>query len=1703
MSFLDEDCSTVSTGANVTTSTDVAWTPNTNSGAGYNGTLLASAAGRAYYNGSGQALYAAKSNLPTAADYTVQCDCYFASLVSSISGVGGRGADAGSGFNGYAIVYREFYGWRLVRFDFGATTFLGTINAADPSPGQTVTAVLTFNGSSITGSLFGDQTGSLTVTDSTYSAKGYVFIYDNASSSSTTGMHFDNMLAFDPVVPVRNLIAYWKMNESSGNAADAHTVGPYNLTDNGGVGTASGKLNGARSFDAVDDYLSYASNLLNGLSSYSFSCWAYSTEITAAFRANTILATYDNAVGAGTFLGFDGGSGAAKFRFRKRVSYGNGDALANSGFVVSTWYHVVGTVSASGTLTLYIDGVAQTTTGSKSGSLSNTSATIIGADDTLLNNWKGYLDEVGIWSRDLNLGEVLTLYGNGTPAAYPSPPTPALAVTVASVGQTTGGTVALGTIDTGTTTNVTFVLTDAGGANLTLGTITKTGSRVTITTDPSGLVINPTGGGTTSRNLIVSIDTSTTGSITGSVTIPSDDAATPFVLNITGTVANPSPPSAPTGLSASATSDTTVDLAWTDNSSNETGFIVEWSANGSTGWTSLTTTAANAVTYTDSTIAASTTRYYRVRATNAAGDSSNTSTASATTPAAGAPLAPSGLRVTALSDTRGLITWDNATTGSAATSIVISRQDGGSGSYNDVVTLGAGNNLWMDRSLWPATAYSYKVSAVNGAGRTTSATPVGATTLANQGTMATPSSLAGTVSDAWTIALTWTSNYSSSQDWILERSNNGGVTYRVIATSTGGSGTSSLNAYTDRYLVPSTAYKYRVKIVAYGVKSAYVGSSTITTSARPSGGPLEPTGFDAVETGPTTVACTWTDTNSGAVAYEVERSDVTAFMTAPSFALIGTTSNGATSYTDATASPRGAYWYRVRAKDGSNRRSGYAVRSGYPATPVTVFTPWTASQGGRDFHIGSGKTYTSIGDFSTGFGWDNLAADDTVYIHSGTYHERLMLSCRGLPSHPIRIVGVPDPSTGARPIIDGTSATTAAEFVVGYTPYETYGLIFVGPHVTSGPYHPGHLVIQGLQLQNTTGSFTGYAGATQTWAPGSGFYMTWCDDVTIRDCKLSVDSNGVFFKSYGDPIRFVADVTIDRNWFIGNGKPNSYLEHSSYGEGYRTTYQYNRYDPLRAQAGGNSGIKDRGVGTVIRYNYLSGSAHYHDLVESQDLYPGLILDPDEGGCYVYGNTYYSTSGTGNTASDFIHYGGDQGNTWIERFGVLRFYGNTLVQDTNTWKITIFNATGGMSAIDSRNNIIYIVSPTEVDLHTPVGNGWWGTNWISSTWALSFSGAAAYSGAAAGVGGALTTGTPRGITNNGGTNTPGFTNASTQDFRLASGGDALSKAAALPSDWPAITASYYDVARGIARSSTADLGAYSPAVTGDSTAPTLGSLAISTSGQTLTGTFSEACAPLGGQGGFTVSGAEVRDWTIAGTAFSATLTDVVYSGATKTLSYATTGAVKDPAGNALATITNAAITNNSTQVADVTAPTTPTGLSATAGVRSVALAWTASTDAVGVVAYFIYRGGVKVLTVASPSVSITNTGLTAGTSYSFTVSAVDRAGNESSQTGSQSATPLPSTPASSPTPSAGSPTASVTLSWSAVSLAVNYKVYRDAVLIATVAAPTTTYDDSGASLGPHDYTVVASGLDGDASASSAVTVTSSRPYSPPRRPLRSR
>ncbi len=188
-------------------------------------------------------------------------------------------------------------------------------------------------------------------------------------------------------------------------------------------------------------------------------------------------------------------------------------------------------------------------------------------------------------------------------------------------------------------------------------------------------------------------------------------------------------------------------------------------------------------------------------------------------------------------------------------------------------------------------------------------------------------------------------------------------------------------------------------------------------------------------------------------------------------------------------------------------------------------------------------------------------------------------------------------------------------------------------------------------------------------------------------------------------------------------------------------------------------------------------------------------------------------------------------------------------------------------------------------------------------------------------------------------------------------------------------------------------------------------------------------------------------------------------------YAYAVSAVDNAGNESAWTTTQTATTNA--CADTTPPAVPTGLAATAvSCTQVNLSWNASSDTggSGLRGYNLYRNGAFVKLVGAPATSTTDPGMSPSAIYSYLVTAVDYAGNESAASGSASAqTPAcaDTTPPSVPVGLGVTPVSctQMVLAWlpstdTGGSGMLGYAVYRNNVFVATVA--TTSTADTGLS-----------------------------------------
>jgi len=181
--------------------------------------------------------------------------------------------------------------------------------------------------------------------------------------------------------------------------------------------------------------------------------------------------------------------------------------------------------------------------------------------------------------------------------------------------------------------------------------------------------------------------------------------------------------SAPSQLNATPDK-TQVVLSWTDNSTNETGFVIERAEGNSTKYTALASLDANATTYSDANVTAGVNYTYRVKAigSNSVSDFSNIATS--VIQVIEVVNAPSGLTATVGSDVIVLSWKDNATN---ETGFVVERAEGNSTNFTSIGTTLADVVTYSDKSVTAGIAYTYRIKATGASSNSEYSTNAGAT----------------------------------------------------------------------------------------------------------------------------------------------------------------------------------------------------------------------------------------------------------------------------------------------------------------------------------------------------------------------------------------------------------------------------------------------------------------------------------------------------------------------------------------------------------------------------------------------------------------------------------------------------------------------------------------------------------------------------------------------------------------------------------------------------------------------------------------------------------------------------------------------------------------------------------------------------------------------------------------------------------------
>jgi len=249
------------------------------------------------------------------------------------------------------------------------------------------------------------------------------------------------------------------------------------------------------------------------------------------------------------------------------------------------------------------------------------------------------------------------------------------------------------------------------------------------------------------------------------------------------------------GLTAAAPTAYQVNLAWTDNATNETGFLVE-RLNGAV-YQTVATLGAGVSVYSDPTVQPGTAYSYRVVAFNGAGSAAPSNTAVVSTPP-GIPRPPSGLTAAVVAAGRIRIDWlDNS---SNETSFRVERSTAG-GPFGLILVTGANTVTYTEGGLSANTTYAYRVSAANSLGVSAPSGTAQATT------PYLPPAPSGLVSATvgLTVRLNWQDNSPNEDVFLVRRAAPGGD-YVTIATLPPNTVT-----FTDPAPVPEINYYYFVR----------------------------------------------------------------------------------------------------------------------------------------------------------------------------------------------------------------------------------------------------------------------------------------------------------------------------------------------------------------------------------------------------------------------------------------------------------------------------------------------------------------------------------------------------------------------------------------------------------------------------------------------------------------------------------------------------------------------------------------------------------------------------------------------------------------------------------------------------------------------------------------------------------------------------
>ncbi|MCB9377572.1 MAG: pre-peptidase C-terminal domain-containing protein [Holophagales bacterium] len=453
------------------------------------------------------------------------------------------------------------------------------------------------------------------------------------------------------------------------------------------------------------------------------------------------------------------------------------------------------------------------------------------------------------------------------------------------------------------------------------------------------------------------------------------------------------PPAAPTGVSANATSQTAASVSWSA-SSGATSYAVFRSTTSGSGYSQVGTSTSTS--FSDSGLSCNTTYYYVIQASNGSCSSGNSSQASTTTQACsgGGSVLANGVPVTGISGAAASLQYWTMEVPAGATNLSF-QLSGGSGDADMYVKFGSapttssydcrpylnGNNesctfATPSAGTWHVMLRGY--SAYSGASLVGSFTETPTCTPPSA-----PTGVSASGSSQTAASVSWSAS-SGATSYIVSRSSTSGGPYSQVGTTSG-------TSFSDSGLTCNTSYYYVVKASNGTCESGNSSQASATTQACSSGGGVLANGVPETNvSGATGSQQFWTmDVPSGATNLSFQISGGTGdadlyvrFGSAPTTSTYDCRPyQSGNNETCTFAAPSAGTWHVML--------NGYSAYSG--VTLVGSFDPpgggggcTTSTLYSHSFESGSGLSNWSKGSFLSGGSTTSWRGIQTCTAHGGS-----------------------------------------------------------------------------------------------------------------------------------------------------------------------------------------------------------------------------------------------------------------------------------------------------------------------------------------------------------------------------------------------------------------------------------------------------------------------------------------------------------------------------------------------------------------------------------------------------------------------------------------------------------------------------------------------------------------------------------------------